>query len=115
VFHVRRGDPAALKQAGALANRLGGNITLIGAAGSAFPATARKPPVLLDWKRASLSGHREPESGGHDGSLYLCRDRARDTDVGAEAALSGRGRRPKETVVPTSEEGLAKMLRRAGP
>jgi len=104
----------ALKEAGVLARKLGAHITLMAlqVVPTLLPLTS--PPVLLDWSEqrfSRIAGESQVDTTVH---LYLCRERV-ETLL---AALT-----PHSLVVvggarrwwwPTSEERLAKTLRRAG-
>jgi hypothetical protein len=104
----------ALKEAGALARKLGAHITLVAPQVVPYPLPLTSPPVLLDWNERRFSviaGESKVETAVH---LYLCRERL-------ETLLSALT--PHSLVVvggrrrwwwPTSEERLAKTLRRAG-
>lgn len=105
---------AALKKAGALANQLGGHITLLVPQVVPYPLPLESPPVLLDWNERRfrvIASHSPVETMVR---LYLCRDR-RETLMAALKPLSlvvigGRTR----WWWPTSEERLARTLRHAG-
>jgi hypothetical protein len=113
VFTAVDATLAALKEAGRLADRLGGRIELVVPQVVPYPLPLSSPPVLLDWNERrfhviATDSHVETKV-----SLYLCRDRV-ETLI---ATL-----RPESVVViggrkrwwPTSESRLARALRRAG-
>jgi hypothetical protein len=104
---------AALKKAGALADRLGVRINLVVPQIVPFPLPLESPPVLLDF-----SEHRFREIAAESPvetavQIYLCRD-------GWEMLKSVLA--PRSLVVigahkrwwPTREKSLARKLRRAG-
>jgi len=105
---------AALRQAGALASRLGAHITLVVPQIVPYPLPLTSPPVLLDWNERRfrvIANQSSVETRVH---LYLCRNHW-------ETVMSVL--KPKSLVVvggrkrwwwPTSEERLAKTLRNAG-
>lgn len=104
---------AALKEAGELAHRLGARITLLVPQIVPYPLPLLSPPVLLDWseRRFHVIANENPvETTVH---LYLCRDRVSTL----ESVL-----KPHSIVViggprcwwRSSEEALARSLRRAG-
>ena len=103
----------ALKEAGALAQHLGGRITLVVAQVVPYPLPLETPPVLVEFSenRFRVLARENPvETNVH---IYLCRDRF-------EALTSAL--KPGSIVVvgwrkkwwPTKDEILARQLRRAG-
>lgn len=104
----------ALREAGALANRLGARITLIVPQVVPYPLPLTSPPVLLDWneRRFRVIASESPVETAVN--LYLCRDRMEILRMalkpGSLVVVGGRKRR----WWPTSEERLARTLRRAG-
>jgi len=105
---------AALKKAGDLANQLGGHITLLVPQIVPYPLPLTSPPVLLDWNERRFRVIASQSSVETMVRLYLCRDR-QETLVWALkpqslVVIGGR----KRWWWPTSEEALAKALRRAG-
>ena len=114
VFTSVEATLAALKEAGALANRLGAHITLLVPQVVPFPLPLESPPVLLDWneRRFRVIANQSPVETMV--RLYLCRDRH-------ELVMSAL--KPQSLVViggrtrwwrATAEERLARTLRRAG-
>lgn len=104
---------AALKEAGLLANRLCGRITLLVPQIVPYPLPLTSPPMLLDWSERRfrvIASHCPVETRV---ALYLCRDRT-------ETLLTVLA--PRSVVVvaghkrwwPNGETRLARMLRRAG-
>ena len=113
VFTTVPSTLAALKKAGALANRLSAHITLIALQVVPHPLPLESPPILLDWneRRFCVIAEQSPvETTVH---LYLCREPA--------ATLLG-VLSPHSLVViggqkrwwPTAESRLASALRSAG-
>ena len=105
---------AALKKAGELANQLGGHITLLVPQIVPYPLPLTSPPIILDWNERRFRVIASESPVETMVRLYLCRDRL-GTLVSAL--------KPQSVVViggrtrwwwPTSEETLAKALRRAG-
>ena len=113
IFTSVQSTLAALKKAGALANRLSGRITLVVPQVVPYPLPLTSPPVLLDWneKRFRVIAGESPVETTVQ--IYLCRDRLETLT----AVLS-----PHSLVVvggpkrwwPTAEKRLARTLRRAG-
>lgn len=113
IFTSVQSTLAALKKAGALANRLSGRITLVVPQVVPYPLPLTSPPVLLDWneKRFRVIAGQSPVETTVQ--IYLCRDRLETLT----AVLS-----PRSLVVvggpkrwwPTAEKRLARTLRRAG-
>jgi len=105
---------AALRKAGDLANQLRGHITLLVPQVVPYPLPLESPPALLDWneRRFRVIASQSPVETMV--RLYLCRDRLE---------LLTSTLKPHSLVViggrtrwwwPTSEERLARTLRRAG-
>ena len=113
IFTSVQSTLAALKKAGALANRLSGRITLVVPQVVPYPLPLTSPPVLLDWneKRFRVIAGESPVETTVQ--IYLCRDRLETLT----AVLS-----PRSLVVvggpkrwwPTAEQRLVRTLRRAG-
>jgi hypothetical protein len=113
IFTSVQSTLAALKKAGALANRLSGRVTLVVPQVVPYPLPLTSPPVLLDWneKRFRVIASESPVETTVQ--IYLCRDRLETLT----AVLS-----PRSLVViggpkrwwPTAEKRLARTLRRAG-
>ena len=113
IFTSVQSTLAALKKAGALANRLSGRITLVVPQVVPYPLPLTSPPVLLDWneKRFRVIAGESPVETTVQ--IYLCRDRLETLT----AVLS-----PRSLVVvggpkrwwPTAEKRLTRTLRRAG-
>lgn len=104
---------AALRKAGALANRLGGRITLVVPQVVPFPLPLTSPPVLLDWneKRFRVIASESPVETTV--TIYLCRDRVETlTAVLTPRSLVVIGGRKRWWT--TAEQRLARRLRRAG-
>jgi hypothetical protein len=105
---------AALKHAGALAHRLGVRITLLVPQVVPYPLPLTSPPVLIDWNERRFRVIAEASPVETTVRLYFCRDRN-------ETLLKLLGRRslvvvggPRKWWRFTSEEALARKLRRAG-
>jgi hypothetical protein len=104
---------AALKQAGALANRLGAHLTLVVPQVVPMPLPLDHPPVRADWNENRFRVIASESPVPTAVQIYLCRDRWE--------ALSSL-LRPHSLVVlggrkrwwPTSESRLAVKLRKAG-
>jgi hypothetical protein len=114
VFTGTRWTSAAIKSAGTLADSLGCSITLLVPQIVPYPLPLERPPVPLGWneKRFEMMAGESPV--GISVKVYLCRDRA----MALGAVL-----KPHSIVFigglkrwwwPTTEERLAKTLRRAG-
>jgi hypothetical protein len=103
----------ALKEAGALANKLRAQITLIVPQVVPYHLPLESPPVLLDWNERRLKVMAEESPVETKVNLYLCRDRWETL----KSVLA-----PHSVVViggakawwPTQEKKLARQLRRAG-
>jgi hypothetical protein len=113
VFTTVDATLAALRKAGALANRLGAHITLMVPQVVPYPLPLESPPVLIDWNERRFRVIAEESPVDTTVRLYLCRDRV----AALLNALS-----PQSMVVlggpkrwwPTSETILARKLRNAG-
>jgi len=115
VFTSVEATLAALKEAGALANRLGAHITLLIPQVVPFPLPLESPPVLLDWNERRFRVIASESPVDTTVRLYLCRDRQETLlSVLKPHSLVVVGGRRRRWWWPTSEEGLAKMLLRAG-
>ncbi len=104
---------AALRKAGALANRLRGRITLLVPQVVPYPLPLTSPPVLLDWNEKRfrvLAGESPIETTI---LIYLCRDRLEtlSTVLSSRSLVVVGGRK---RWWPTAEQRLAQKLRRAG-
>ncbi len=105
---------AALRHAGALANRLAGRITLLVLQSVPYPLPLTSPPVLIDWNERRFRVITEASPVDTTVRLYLCRDR----DETLKKALGQRylvvlgG--PRTWWPFTAEERLARKLRRSG-
>lgn len=104
----------ALKRAGALADRLSAKITLVVPQVVPYPLPLTSPPVLVDFNERRfqvIAGQSRVETTVR---VYLCRDRLETLSAVLRqhslVVVGGRKRR----WWPTSEETLAKTLRRAG-
>ena len=113
VFTSVEATLAALKKAGALANRLSGRITLVVPQVVPYPLPLTSPPVLLDWneKRFRVIAGESPVETTVQ--IYLCRDRLETliTVLSPHSLVVVGG--PKRWW-PTAEKRLARTLRRAG-
>jgi hypothetical protein len=104
---------AALKEAGALAHRLGARITLVVAQVVPYPLQLETPPVLVEFSENRFRVMAAENAVETNVQIYLCRDRL-------EALTSAL--KPGSIVVvgwrkkwwPTKDEILARQLRRAG-
>lgn len=113
VFTSIESTLAALREAGILAARLSGEITLLVPQVVPYPLPLTSPPVLLDWNERRFRVIAAESSVETTVSLYLCRDRV-DTLL---AVL-----KPHSLVVlgaakrwwPSAEKRLVRKLRRAG-
>jgi hypothetical protein len=113
VFTSVESTLAALRKAGALADRLSGRITLLVPQIVPFPLPLTSPPVLLDWNedRFRVIANESPVETAV--WIYLCRDRLETL----RTVLS-----PRSLVVvgghkrwwPTAEKRLARQLGRTG-
>jgi hypothetical protein len=113
VFTSAGATIAALKQAGALADRLSARVALLVPQMVPYPLPLESPPVLLDFSERRFAEIAKESPVETVVQIYLCRDR-QDTLL---AVLS-----PRSLVViggrkrwwPTQEKHLARILRRAG-
>ena len=103
----------ALKQAGALAERLESRITLVVPQVVPFPLPLTSPPVLLDFSERRFSVLASQSPVETNVCIFLCRDRWEALQVALK---------PRSLVViggrkgwwPRPEKRLARQLRRAG-
>src|SRR5205085_11201493 len=104
---------AALKKAGALADRLNGRITLIVPQIVPFPLPLQTPPVLIDFneRRFRIIASQCPVA--MTVRIYLCRDPAETlaTVLKPDSVVVLGGRK---WWWPTAEKRLARQLRRVG-
>jgi hypothetical protein len=113
IFTTVRATLAALRKAGNLANGLGARITLLVPQVVPFPAPLDSSLVLPDWneRRFRLLATGCPVEIRV--RIYLCRDRLETMDSvlepGSIVVLGSRNR-----PWPTSEDRLARALRRSG-
>ena len=113
VFTTVEATLAALREAGAVAHRLGGRITLVVTQIVPYPLPLTSPPVLIDWNERRLRVLAADSPVEMKVLVYLCRDQL-------DALLVKL--RPHSIVVlgsrkrwwPNGEKRLAKSLRRAG-
>ena len=113
VFTAVETTLAALKEAGALAESLGAQITLLVPQVVPYPLPLESPPVLVNFneKRFHVIASQSPVKTKV--CIYLCRDRLETIKSvlrpGSIVVIGGRKR-----WWPTSEERLARKLRKAG-
>ncbi len=102
----------ALREAGALADRLGGRITVLVPQVVPYPLPLESPPILLDWteKRFQLVCSMSPVETTV--RIYLCRDRLDIAESISSASIVVVGSRKK--LWPTFESRLVRKLRRSG-
>ena len=113
VFTSVEATLAALKQAGALANRLRGRITLVVPQIVPFPLPLTSPPVMLDWNERRFRVIASESPVETTVMIYLCRDRVETlTTVLTPRSLVVIGGRRRWWA--TAEQRLARRLRRAG-
>jgi hypothetical protein len=113
IFTSAESTLAALRKAGALADRLSGRITLLVPQVVPFPLPLTSPPVLLDWNERRFRVIADESPVETTVQIYLCRDRIHTLS----AVL-----KPHSVVVvggprrwwPTAETRLARQLRAAG-
>jgi hypothetical protein len=113
VFTSVEATMAALRKAGALANRLSGRITLVVPQVVPYPLPLTSPPVLLDWNEKRFREIASESPVETTVLIFLCRNWLETLS----AVLS-----PRSLVVvggrkrwwPTAEKRLARQLRRAG-
>ena len=104
---------AALREAGALASRLGGNITLVVTQAVPYPLPLESPPVLLDFSERRFRAIAEQSPVETMVHIYLCRDSVEtlETVLKPQSLVVVGGRK---RWWPTSEKRLARKLRGAG-
>jgi hypothetical protein len=113
VFTSVEATLAALREAGALANRLSGRITLLVPQVVPYPLPLTSPPVLLDWNERRFRVIASESPVETTVAIYLCRDRLETlTGVLSPRSLVVVGGRKRWW--PTAEKRLARELRRAG-
>ena len=113
VFTSVEATLAALRRAGALANRLSGRITLLVPQVVPYPLPLTSPPVLLDWNEKRFHVIASGSPAETTVLIYLCRDRLETlTTVLSPRSLVVVGGRKRWW--PTAEKRLARKLRRAG-
>ena len=113
VFTSVESTLAALRKAGALANRLSGRITLLVPQVVPLPLPLTSPPVLLDWNERRFRVIASESPVETTVRIFLCRDRLETL----RTVL-----RPRSLVViggrkrwwPTAEKRLAGKLHRDG-
>jgi hypothetical protein len=105
---------AALRHAGALADRLAARITLLVPQIVPFPLPLTSPPVLIDWNEHRFRVIAEASAVETTVRLYLCRDRDETLEkvlaLPSLVILGGRRRWWRFT----AEKRLARKLERAG-
>jgi hypothetical protein len=113
VFTSVENTLAALRKAAAVASGLGARITLVVPQIVPYPLPLTSPPVLLDFNErrfAVIARESTVETNVH---VYLCRDRQEAlVQVLAPHSLVVLGSRRRWW--PTSEQRLARQLRKAG-
>ncbi len=103
----------ALKRAGTLASRLGGQITLLVPQVVPYQLPLTSPPVLLDWNERRFQVIASESPVNTKVMLYLCRDRLETLSRAlAPCSLVVIGGRTRWWL--TAERRLARKLRRAG-
>lgn len=113
VFTSETGTIAALKRAGALADRLAGRITLIVPQIVPYPVPLESPPILLDFSEHQFHEIAEGSPVETAVEIYLCRDRGETVEAVLERrslVVIGGSKRWWQT----AEQRLARRLRRAG-
>ena len=104
---------AALREAGALAARLCGRITLLVPQVVPYPLPLTSPPVLIDWNERRFSVIAAESTVDTTVRLYLCRDRMETLlEVLRPHSLIVVGGRKRWW--PSDEKRLVGKLRRAG-
>jgi hypothetical protein len=113
VFTSVESTLAALRKAGALADRLNGRITLLVPQVVPFPLPLTSPPVLLDWSERRFHVIASESPVETTVRIYLCRDglEALRTVLSPHSLVVVGGRK---RWWPTAEKRLARQLRRAG-
>ncbi|MCU1336539.1 MAG: hypothetical protein JWO19_2120 [Bryobacterales bacterium] len=113
VFTSVESTLAALKEAGALAQSLGAQITLLVPQVVPYPLPLESPPVLIDFSEKRFHVIASQSSVETKVCIYLCRDRLEALKSvlrpGSIVVIGGRKR-----WWPTGEERLAHKLRKAG-
>jgi hypothetical protein len=113
VFTSIEATLAALKEAGTLASRLGGRITLLVPQVVPYPLPLESPPVLIVFNERRFRVIASESPVATNVQIYLCRDPfealASALSPGSLVVLGG----PKRWW-PTREKSLASKLRRAG-
>jgi hypothetical protein len=113
VFTSAASTIAALRKAGALADRLGARITLLVPQIVPYVLPLESPPVLLDFSEARCRQIAMESTVETMVRIYLCRDRLEMLkSVLAPRSLVVVGGRRRWW--PTHEKNLARQLRRAG-
>ena len=113
VFTSARATIAALRKAGALADRLSARITLVVPQVVPYPLPLGSPPVLIDFSERRFREIAAESPVETTVLIYLCRDRTE----ALESVLA-----PRSLIVigglkrwwPTREKSLARHLRRTG-
>jgi hypothetical protein len=104
---------AALRMAGALADRLNGRVTLLVPQVVPYPLPLASPPVLIDWNERRFRRIADGCPVSTSVEVYLCRDRLetlkRILPTGSVVVVGGARR-----WWPTAETRLAAGLLRAG-
>ena len=104
---------AALKKAGALADKLGARINMVVPQIVPYPLPLESPPVLLDFSERRFREIAMESPVETNVRIYLCRDRLETLKSvlapGSLVVIGGRKR-----WWPTREKRLAQQLRRAG-
>lgn len=113
VFTSAASTIAALRKAGALADRLRARINLVVPQVVPHPLPLESPPVLLDFSERRFREIATESPVETTVQIYLCRDRLETLkSVLARRSLVVIGGRKRWW--PTREESLARKLRRAG-
>jgi hypothetical protein len=113
VFTSPAATMAAIRTAGALADRLSARISLLVPQVVPFPAPLESPPVLLDFSERWFRDIAAQSPVETSVQIYLCRDRV-DTlrtvlGTGSLVVIGG-----KKRWWPTRERTMARKLRRSG-
>lgn len=113
VFTSATPTVAALKQAGALADRLSARINMVVPQIVPYPLPLESPPVLLDFSERRFREIARESPVETNVQIYLCRDRLETLKSvlapGSVVVIGGRKR-----WWPTREKRLVRQLRRAG-
>ncbi len=105
----------ALREAGVLAVRLGGQIVLLVPQVVPFPLPLTSPPVLLDWSERRFRVLAAESPVETTVRIYLCRDRMETLlAVLSPHSLVVVGGPKRKRWRPSGEKRLARTLRRAG-